>query len=207
MAYRAVFLLSGCGMYDGSDPHETVLGWLAAERHGFEPVCVAPTGHSLHVMNHTTGQVTGEGGYDLMEMSARLVKGRLLEIAEVPPAYADALFIPGGQGVIKNLLGGLGGEAHAGALALVRGVAELGRPVLAVSLAELLVNRAVGTPFRRGCFDFPPDAVHEEEGRNLFLTPGFTAAQTVSQAAAGIDLLFKLARERIESSGRVLAVR
>src|SRR5260221_9445626 len=109
-------------MYDGSDPHETILGQYFALKHGFEVTCVAPEGKSLHVMSHVSGQSLSDEGYDLHEMSARLVKGKLLKIEEVPGRFADALFIPGGQGVIKNLLGGLGGEAHAGALPLVKEV-------------------------------------------------------------------------------------
>lgn len=204
MNYRLLVLLSGCGMYDGSDPHETILGLYFAQKHGFEATCVAPEGKSLHVMSHVSGQSLSDEGYDLQEMSARLVKGKLLKIEEVPARFADALYIPGGQGVIKNLLGGLGGEAHPGALALVREVAGRKRPILAVSLAELLVNRATGTPLGKGCFDFPADAVYEEEGRNIFLTPGFTTAHTLAEAAAGIEQMFELGRKALESGGRVL---
>src|SRR6185369_7055067 len=150
MAYRLVMILSGCGAYDGSDPHEVVLGQYFAQKLGFEVIPVAPMGTGLHVMNHTSGEALSDTGLDLHEQSARLVKGRLLDIATVPARMVDALFIPGGQGVIKNLLGGLGGEANAPTLNLIREVAALKRPILAVSLAELLVNRATGTPLGKG---------------------------------------------------------
>ena len=206
MAYRLVMILSGCGMYDGTDPHEAVLGQYFAEKNGFEVVPVAPAGPGLHVMNHTSGEAMSETGLDLQEQSARLVKGRLLEISTVPARFVDALFIPGGQGVIKNLLGGLGGEAHAPTINLIREVAALKRPILAVSLAELLVNRATGEPLGKGCFDFPPDAVYEEEGRNIFLTPGFTAATSIAQVAAGIEQMMELGRKAMLKGGSVLPI-
>lgn len=206
MNYRLVVILSGCGAHDGSDPHETVLGMHFAARQGFEIHCVAPEGRALHEMDHTTSEAAEGPGRDIREMSARLVKGPLVRPEDIPPRFADALFIPGGQGVIKNLMGGLGGEPHEPTLALIREAAGRKRPILAVSLAELLVNRATGTPYGKGCFDFPPDAVYEEEGLNLFLTPGFTAAQTLPQVAAGIEQMFELARRALDRSGAVLPV-
>ncbi len=204
MNYRLLVLLAGCGAHDGSDPHETVLGLHFAEKHGFEPHCVAPAMRTLHRMSHLTGETVAEEGDDLREMAARLVKGRLLEPADLPPRFADAVFIPGGQGVIKNLLGGLGGEPHEPTLALIREAASRRRPLLAVSLAELLVSRATGRPFGKGCFDIPPDAVYEEEGTSQFLTPGFTAARSLGEAAAGIEHLFVLARRVLERGAGVL---
>jgi enhancing lycopene biosynthesis protein 2 len=49
-------LLSGCGVYDGSEIHEAVLTLLALEKAGAEVVCFAPNTTQHHVINHLTGE-------------------------------------------------------------------------------------------------------------------------------------------------------
>ena len=48
-------ILSGCGVYDGAEIHESVLALLAIDRAGAEAVCMAPDMDQLHVINHLTG--------------------------------------------------------------------------------------------------------------------------------------------------------
>ena len=47
-------ILSGCGVFDGSEIHEAVLTLLALDRAGAEAVCVAPNVDQMHVINHLT---------------------------------------------------------------------------------------------------------------------------------------------------------
>jgi enhancing lycopene biosynthesis protein 2 len=49
-------VLSGCGVYDGSEVHEAVLTLLALDQMGAEAVCLAPDRPQHHVVNHLTGQ-------------------------------------------------------------------------------------------------------------------------------------------------------
>lgn len=49
-------VLSGCGVYDGAEIHESVLTLLALDRAGAEAVCLAPDVAQRHVVNHLTGQ-------------------------------------------------------------------------------------------------------------------------------------------------------
>ena len=39
---KVAVVLSGCGVYDGAEIHESVLALLALDRHGAEAVCFAP---------------------------------------------------------------------------------------------------------------------------------------------------------------------
>ena len=41
-SYRVAVLLSGCGVYDGSEIHESVLTLLELNRHGAQAICAAP---------------------------------------------------------------------------------------------------------------------------------------------------------------------
>ena len=51
-------VLSGCGVYDGSEIHEAVLTLLAIDRNGAEAVCMAPD-MELAEIDHLAGQPTG----------------------------------------------------------------------------------------------------------------------------------------------------
>ena len=68
-------VLSGCGVYDGSEIHESVIILLAIDRAGAEAVCMAPNVDQMHVINHLTGkEVTGEKRNVLAE-AARIARG------------------------------------------------------------------------------------------------------------------------------------
>ena len=45
-------VLSGCGVYDGSEIHETVLTLLALSRQGADVICFAPDKTQADVVNH-----------------------------------------------------------------------------------------------------------------------------------------------------------
>ncbi len=52
---KAHVILSGCGVYDGSEIQESVLALLALQQFGFEYQCWAPNMPQHHVINHLTG--------------------------------------------------------------------------------------------------------------------------------------------------------
>ncbi len=96
----AVFL-SGCGVYDGSEIHETVLTLLALDKLKISYQCFAPNINQLHVVNHLTGEVTTETRNVLVE-SARIARGKILALDQYNVNDYDALVLPGGFGVAKN---------------------------------------------------------------------------------------------------------
>ena len=49
-------ILSGCGVFDGSEIHESVLTLLALARAGATVTCAAPEITQRHVINHATGE-------------------------------------------------------------------------------------------------------------------------------------------------------
>ena len=98
-------LLAGCGLYDGSEAQETVLLLLALAQRGARTICVAPDAPQLHVVNHLDGN-EATGSRQILEEAARLSRGRIVKLAEFEPEAADAVAIPGGYGVGKNLMSG-----------------------------------------------------------------------------------------------------
>lgn len=95
-------ILSGCGVYDGSEIQESVLTLLAIEKAGAEYQCFAPNILQKQVVNHLTGKVSAEKRNVLVE-SARIARGNVKPLSKLNTSEFDAIVLPGGLGVAKNL--------------------------------------------------------------------------------------------------------
>lgn len=135
-------VLSGCGVYDGAEIHEAVLTLLAIDKAGAEAVCMAPDMEQMHVINHLSGEETGEKRNVLQE-SARIARGDIKNIAEVNASEIDALIFPGGFGAAKNLcdfaVKGADCSVQPDVARLVKGMVEAKKPVGAACIAPALV--------------------------------------------------------------------
>jgi enhancing lycopene biosynthesis protein 2 len=49
-------ILSGCGVYDGAEIHESVITLLRLDQRGAQVQCFAPNIAQMHVINHLTGE-------------------------------------------------------------------------------------------------------------------------------------------------------
>lgn len=95
-------VLSGCGVFDGSEIHEATLSLYAIKKLGADYEMFAPDMEQYHVINHLTGEVMAEKRNVLVE-SARIARGKILPLSQFDPSAFDALLIPGGFGAAKNL--------------------------------------------------------------------------------------------------------
>lgn len=95
-------VLSGCGVFDGAEIHESVLSLLALEQQGAVYQCFAPDIQQHHVINHLNGEETDETRSVLVE-AARIARGNIKPLAEFDAGSFDALLLPGGFGAAKNL--------------------------------------------------------------------------------------------------------
>lgn len=95
-------VLSGCGVYDGTEIHEAVLTLLAIARSGAQAVCFAPDKPQADVINHLTGEAMAETRNVLIE-AARITRGDIRPLSQAQPEELDALIVPGGFGAAKNL--------------------------------------------------------------------------------------------------------
>lgn len=95
-------VLSGCGVYDGSEIHEAVITLLALAKQGAEVICFAPDKNQADVINHLTGEPMAETRNVLIE-AARIARGDIHPLIQADPAELDALIVPGGFGAAKNL--------------------------------------------------------------------------------------------------------
>jgi len=102
MALNVGVILSGSGMMDGSEIHEAVSILIALDRRGAHTICMAPDIPQTDVMNHLTRKPMQQQR-NVLEESARIARGRIIDIATVKADDLDAVLLPGGFGASKNL--------------------------------------------------------------------------------------------------------
>lgn len=99
---KFAIVLSGCGVYDGSEIHEATLTLLAISKLGGEYEIFAPDMEQHHVINHLNGEVMNEKRNVLVE-SARIARGKIKPLNTFKASEFDVLIFPGGFGAAKNL--------------------------------------------------------------------------------------------------------
>jgi len=140
-------VLSGCGVYDGSEIHEAVCVLLALDRAGAEVVCMAPNVEQS-VVNHLTGEEVAGATRNVLEESARIARGNISDIAKIKATDIDALIFPGGFGAAKNLctfaFKGTDCEVNPEVARLVREIVAAKKPLGAVCIAPALISKILG---------------------------------------------------------------
>ncbi|MBH54348.1 MAG: isoprenoid biosynthesis protein ElbB [Opitutaceae bacterium] len=100
---RVAVILSGCGVNDGAEIHESVLTLLALDRANAEVTVAAPDIAQMHVVNHQTGDVADGESRNVQVESARIARGPVKSVSELNLDELDAVVLPGGFGAAKNL--------------------------------------------------------------------------------------------------------
>ncbi|WP_338921136.1 isoprenoid biosynthesis glyoxalase ElbB [Pseudomonas silesiensis] len=209
MSKKIAVILSGCGVYDGAEIHESVITLLRLDQRGAQVQCFAPNIAQLHVINHLTGEEMPESRNVLVE-SARIARGNIKDIREADVEEFDALIVPGGFGSAKNLsnfaIEGAGCTVQPDVLALAEAFAEAGKPVGLICISPALaakiygpgVTCTIGNDADTAAAMNKMGATHadcavteivEDKARKLVSTPAYMLAQSISEAASGINKL------------------
>jgi enhancing lycopene biosynthesis protein 2 len=209
MSKKIAVILSGCGVYDGAEIHESVITLLRLDQRGAQVQCFAPNIAQLHVINHLTGDEMPESRNVLVE-SARIARGNIKDIREANVEDFDALIVPGGFGAAKNLsnfaIEGAGCTVQPDVLALTEAFAEAGKPVGLICISPALaakiygpgVTCTIGNDADTAAAMNKMGATHadcavtdivEDKARKLVSTPAYMLAQSISEAASGINKL------------------
>jgi enhancing lycopene biosynthesis protein 2 len=146
---RAAVVLSGCGVFDGSEIHEAVSVLLHLSRHGAAVQCFAPDKAQMHVVNHATGQPsTGEVRNVLVE-SARIARGNIKPLAQLRAADFDCVVFPGGFGAAKNLcdfaVRGVDMQVDPDVQRVVKEFHSSGKPVGMCCISPVIGAKVLGT--------------------------------------------------------------
>ena len=207
---KIAVILSGCGVFDGSEIYETTLTFLAIEHNGATYQCFAPDIEQTHVINHLTGEVMEGETRNVLVESARLCRGNCKSLDELNVEDYDGLILPGGFGAAKNL----SDFAFKGAEATIndqvfkacRAFADVKKPVGFICIAPALVpliykpgvqvtigndkdtaeaiNKMGSVHVNCTVDDFHVDLV-----KKVVTTPAYMLAENITDAQKGIDNL------------------
>ncbi len=203
-------LLSGCGVNDGSEIHEAVITLLTLDRAGAETVCMAPDVDQFDVVNHLTGEATGEKRNALVE-SARIARGNIKDISKVQAADIDGLIIPGGFGAAKNLsnfaVKGKDAVVNEDVKRLLNDMVSAGKPIGAICIApatltkalegkypEVTIGNDIGTADAIEAMggqhkECSVDLIHVDNNNKLVTTPAYMLGPGIKDVAVGIEKL------------------
>lgn len=207
---RIAVLLAGCGVYDGSEIYEGTLTLLALDKADVSYQCIAPNIPQHHVINHATGEeMPGENRNVLVE-AARLARGEILDLAQAKMEDYDAIIVPGGFGVAKNLCDfafkGAEMQMNPTVKAFLQAFHRASKPVGLICIAPTMsaaifgegVRCTIGTDKDTAAAVEVMGAVHEakqvhevavDEANKLVTTPAYMEATRIREAAAGIENL------------------
>ena len=209
MQKKVAVILSGCGVYDGAEIHESVLTLLRLDQRGAVVQCFAPNIPQLHVVDHLSGDEMDQTRNVLVE-AARIARGQIKDVRELHVGDFDALILPGGFGVAKNLsdfaISGPLCSVQADVLNATQAFAKAGKPVGLMCIAPALaakifgegVHCTIGTDQDTATALHKMGAAHVEclvedivvdETHRLVTTPAYMLAGSIREAAAGINKL------------------
>lgn len=203
---KVAVVLSGCGVFDGAEIHESVLTLLALDRRGAAYQCYAPDISQHHVINHLNGEETTETRNVLRE-SARIARGDIKSLSELDATDADAMIFPGGFGVAKNLctlaFDGAACSVNDEVARVVRAFHAAGKPIAALCIAPAMMAKLLtGAEVTIGCDQATADAITQMGGRHkptgpcevvvdaenkLVTAPCYMLNSSISRIADGAD--------------------
>jgi len=207
-------VLSGCGVYDGSEVHEAVLALLALDRLGATAVCMAPNVEQESVVNHRTGKLE-EATRNVLDEAARIARGKIQDVAKVKAADLDALILPGGFGASKNLsnfaVAGSRAKVEPNVARLLREMHKARKPIAAFCIAPTVVAAAlrderahpkltVGSDEKtaRALEEMgakhivcPVEEFRVDEEQRIVSSPAYMYDARISEVAVGIDRAVK----------------
>ncbi|XP_066497232.1 glutamine amidotransferase-like class 1 domain-containing protein 3, mitochondrial [Hoplias malabaricus] len=100
---KVAVVLSGCGVYDGTEIHEASAILVHLSRGGAEVQMFAPDVSQMHVIDHSKGQPAEKETRNVLAESARIARGNITDLAKLNATNHDAVIFPGGFGAAKNL--------------------------------------------------------------------------------------------------------
>lgn len=201
-------VLSGCGVFDGSEIHEAVLTLLALDEAGAKIVAMAPDVDQLHVIDHITSDVAEGEKRNVLKEAARIARGEIKNIADVSADELDALVFPGGYGAAKNLCTfateGTNCSVVPAVEKLIKDMHAAGKPLGFICIAPALAAKVLGEHHPvltigndKGTAEAieamggkhverPVDDIAVDEKNKIVSTPAYMLGPSISHVAKGI---------------------
>ncbi|MFH2143962.1 MAG: isoprenoid biosynthesis glyoxalase ElbB [Bacteroidota bacterium] len=213
---KIAVVLSGCGVYDGSEIHEATLTLYAISKLGAEYQIFAPDIDQFHVINHFTGEVTNEKRNVLVE-SARIARGKIEPLSSFNVNEYDAIVFPGGFGAAKNLstfaFKGSDCNVDSDTEKAVKGMFNSKKPIAALCIAPALIAKILGNvEVTIGNEEGTANAINKmgaihknsgpaeivvDEKNKIVTTPCYMLQSNISQIGEGAEKTIKAVLELI----------
>ncbi len=207
---KVAVILSGCGVFDGSEIHEACAALLALHRAGAEAVICAPPGPQLHVINHLAGEPAAGESRDILVESARLARGEIRPLAEIDLAALDAVLLPGGFGAAKNLctfaVDGENCTVNPEVESFLREAHDQGKAIGAMCIAPVILARVFGNDLKPSLtigndpttaakiilmgahhIDCTASETVVDESNNMVTTPAYMLAGNIGEVFDGAE--------------------
>jgi enhancing lycopene biosynthesis protein 2 len=211
MKTKVAVILSGCGVYDGSEIHESVLTLLALDRAGAQVQCVAPDITQKHVIDHSKGQEMLDEDRNVMVEASRISRGDIQPLDSASADDFDAFIFVGGFGAAKNLssyaFDGPDYDVDPGVVDLIQAAHTAGRAQGFICIAPVLAARALGPNGvqltigndadtaaaleAKGALhvECSVDSIVIDETNCIISTPAYMLAESITDAEIGINKL------------------
>jgi enhancing lycopene biosynthesis protein 2 len=208
---RVGVVLAGCGFLDGAEIHEATCTLLSLDRRGAELVAAAPDVEQMHVVDHLR-QAPAEGERrSVLAESARIVRGKIRDLAELSANDVDALIFPGGYGAAKNLcsfaVDGRGMRVLPQVERIVREMRGAAKPMGFICISPVIAARLLGDEGVRVTVgndaetaaaiaswgarhvECSVDEIVVDDRLKIVSTPAYMLGPWIASVAAGIDKL------------------
>lgn len=205
-------VLSGCGYLDGAEIRESVAVLLALAKRKVDVRMFAPDAPQPVVMNHLSGKANSDTRNMLVE-AARIARGKIQPLSELSDHDYDALIMPGGFGVAKNLCtfaseGANGKILYPELERDIKAMYQDGRPIGAICIAPALIALALKAEkleltlgadgsgaeelVKLGHTHFvtKPNEIHVDEAHKIVTTPAYMYDDApIDEVFEGVDAL------------------
>ena len=206
-------VLSGCGHQDGSEIHEAVFTLHALEKADAEAIIMAPDMDQFHVINHLNGNEELSESRNILVESARIARGKVIDVASVSGHQLDALIFPGGTGMAKNIfdysMAGINCTVISDVQRLVVEILEADKPLGAICIAPVMVAKVLEFLGRTGTvtggfnveinndikamgintIEVGAEEIVIDKENKIVTTPAYVEAKSMNESFTGIEKL------------------
>ena len=206
-------VLSGCGHQDGSEIHEAVFTLHALEKAEAEAIIMAPDMDQFHVINHLNGNEDLSESRNILVESARIARGKVVDVASVSGHQLDALIFPGGTGMAKNIfdysMAGINCTIISDVQRLVVEILEADKPLGAICIAPVMVAKVLEFLGRTGTvtggfndeinndikamgintIEVGAEEIVVDKENKIVTTPAYVEAKSMNESFTGIEKL------------------
>ena len=203
-------ILSGCGVYDGAEIHESVFTMLAIDKNGAQYELFAPNIFQHHVINHTNGEEMYETRNVMVE-AARIARGSINDLIELDVNKFDAIIFLGGFGVAKNLcdyaFNGASCQVNQEVADIIKKAKEVNKVIGAMCISPVLISKVldnievtIGSDEATAKDIESFNAVHKsakvsevviDSENKIVTTPCYMLDASISEIAEGAEALVK----------------